>query len=259
MDRKTNMVLIIENKKLNTLLIIAGIFFGLLMGLQFLGDGAWAYKSVKVLIMFTAMCAVFYLLKELNAVKLTQTGIHLAFSKEIPYKEIQSYEEKSRITSTNGRTISRNVLEITTGSGTTNIPLHTDKNVLIEAIEAGKSGDGATLLSLLHSGSHNAITFTSTMIHFSYVVVVSMIPLLITAIIPSKQPQTYTTNILEVEKGARKALIQQNYQEAYSITKNYLTMYSATTEEECGLYEMLELAERNLNITERFPKPKLCK
>lgn len=249
----------IENKHLNILLIIAGVFFGLIMGVQFLGDGEWVYKSIKVLIMFTGMCAVFYLLEELNAIKLTQTGIHLAFSKEIPYKDIISYEEKSRIISANGRTISRRVLEVTTATGTKNIPLHTDKQILIDAIEAGKSGDGATLLSLLQGGSHNTITVTSTMVHFSYALVVSMIPLLITAVIPNKPPQTFTTNLLEVEKGARKALVQENYQEAYSITKNYLTMYSATTEEECGLYEMLALAERNLGITERFPKPKLCK
>ena len=252
------MVVTIENKYLNIVLIVAGTVVGIMMGFHLLGDGSWWYKLVKVSAMFTVMVAAFYIFKELNAVKLTQTGIQLAFSKEIPYKEVIAYQEKNRITSANGRALSRKVFEVTTADGTRNIPLHTNKQIFIDAIQAGKRGDGAALVYLLQSNQRNTITFGSTALHFSFVLVVSIIPLLIVSIAPKKNAPIFDTNLLEVEKGARQAIINGKYEEAYSITKHYLTMYGATKNEECVLYEILKIAEKNLDVTERFPRPLRC-
>lgn len=249
----------IENKYLNTILIIVGVFLGLLMGIQFLGDGAWLYKVTKVLIMFVTMCAVFYLLNESNIVRLTQTGIHLPFHKEISYTSITSYEETTRITSANGRTVSRPVIAVTTATGVTRVPVNGDKKIIIDAIEAGRSGNGSELLSILHRSGNGEVSFRNTTIRYSFVLVVSIIPLLIMSFMPKSSPTKLQTGTELTRKAAQGALMRKDYTELYQITKNHIVQNGIITKDDCDLYDLLQVAEKNLDITDRFPKPPACK
>lgn len=253
------MIYTIENTYLNLILMIFAGFFGILIGLQLLGSEGWIYKTSLTAAMFLVMCGGVHIFREANTVRLTQTGIQLPFHKEIPYTTITSYEETTRITSANGRTVSRSVIAVTTAAGVTRIPINGDKKIIIDAIEAGRSGNGSELLSILHRSGSAEVNFRNTVLHYSFAVVVSIIPLLIVTFIPQPKSRAFDNSVGLTREAAQEALYRKDYNDLYQITKNHIVQHGIISKTDCDIYDLLVVAEKNLGKTERFPTPPACK
>lgn len=239
-------------------MFVAG-FVGFLIGFQLTGDENWFYKTSLCAVLFLVMFAGLHIIREANTVRLTQTGILLPFLKEIPYTSITKYEELARITSANGRTVSRPVIVVTTATKVTNVPINGNKQIIIDAIEAGKNGNGSELLSILHCSGSAEVNFRNTVLHYSFAVVVSIIPLLIVTFIPQPKSRAFDNSVGLTREAAQEALYRKDYNDLYQITKNHIVQHGIISKTDCDIYDLLAVAEKNLGKTERFPKPPVCK